>query len=163
MNGSGAAVDGTGLRWRHEVLGEFEVSLDEVKQIVWNNPPLQNAVSQEQGGDTITLNNGDHLTGFVTSLSKQGVELIPASSTQPVTIPYARIASLALANPDQAAASLHIPSHAYRWHKDLRRRFKLLRVMNSHGLPPHPGSRPGRFRSWSRRSPASSSVQAATG
>ncbi len=97
----GAVVDGTGLRWRHEVLGDFEVSLDEVKQIVWNNPPLQNAVSQEQGGDTITLNNGDHLTGFVTSLSKQGVELIPASSTQPVTIPYARIASLALANPDQ--------------------------------------------------------------
>ncbi len=103
----GPSPQGDGLRWRHDRLNTLTVSLDRVSRIVWDaaNIPSLNDMELPPSSDTLRLINGDALIGFVTGLNDKGVELLTDSSNEPVTIPYSRIAWLAMANPLQDRGS----------------------------------------------------------
>jgi hypothetical protein len=103
----GPTPDGTGLRWRHDLIGTLVISLDEIANIRWQAGDRSPAKSGTPTTDTITLINGDTLTGFVSVLSDQGIALLIDGGADPVTIPYTRIALLTLANPLRPQAEPH--------------------------------------------------------
>ena len=98
----GPTPDGLGLRWRHPLIGAVTISLDDVARVNWALGDSLPAPSGVLTTDTVTLVNGDTLSGFVSSLTDQGVALVADGAGKPggdvVTIPYGRIASMALAN-----------------------------------------------------------------
>ncbi len=98
-NWVGPTPDGSGLRWRNDLVGTLTISLDEVASITWRAAEPTDATNNATATDTITLSNGDALRGFVSALTDQGVAMILQTGSYPVTIPYDRIATLALANP----------------------------------------------------------------
>lgn len=102
----GPTPDGSAVRWRHGLVGELSIPLDEVVTVVWQDDAA--APTETPVTDTLTLTNSDTLTGFVSALSEEGVLLIPDAGGEPVTIPYARIARLTLTNPAHAAGE---PGH----------------------------------------------------
>ena len=98
-NWVGPTPDGSGLRWQNELVGTLVFSLDEVTSIAWREADPRDATNDTTATDTITLGNGDTLKGFVSGLTDRGVAMTSQDGTDPVTIPYDRIASLTLANP----------------------------------------------------------------
>lgn len=98
----GPTPDGAALRWRHDLIGEVVIPLDELADVIWragDDPPVNR---ETPATDTLTFVNGDTLSGFVSALNEQGVELVPDAGGSPVTIPYERIASLSFSNPSRA-------------------------------------------------------------
>lgn len=97
----GPTPDGLGLRWRHPLIGMVTVPLEEVARVTWlaGEGTTSTAPADTPTTDTVTLTNGDALSGFVSALTEQGVALIPDAGRDPVTVPYSRIASMTLANP----------------------------------------------------------------
>lgn len=95
----GPTPDGSGLRWRNDLVGTLVISLDEVASITWLDNGPTDATNETSATDTLILINGDVLRGFVSALTDQGVALIPEAGTAPVSIPYRRIAALNVANP----------------------------------------------------------------
>jgi hypothetical protein len=98
----GPTPDGLGIRWRHPLIGTVVVALDQVARVNWvagESLAVQNSALVT---DTVTLINGDTLTGFVSSLNNHGVALLSGDGGDPVTIPFGRIASMALSNPERS-------------------------------------------------------------
>ncbi len=94
---SGAERKGDALRWAHPGLGEFVVSLEHVSRMT----RVDQADTHDRGtadGDTVTLRNGDALSGFVTAVTDGGVTLETADGAE-VELPWDNTAALRLANP----------------------------------------------------------------
>jgi len=95
----GPTPDGASLRWRHDLLGDLVVALDQITTVTRIPTAASPGRPTTPAGDTLVLSNGDTLSGYVVALLDEGVSLIPNGQADPVTIPYARIASLNLSNP----------------------------------------------------------------
>ncbi len=96
---AGADESGEALWWRHPLLGETRIELDDLRAI--------RAAGQPVGGktvasDTVALTNGDTLTGVVIAAEADGVMLDVGSDEEPMLIPLERIAHLQMANPPRA-------------------------------------------------------------
>jgi len=95
----GPTPDGNAMRWRHDLIGEIVIPLDELANMIWRGGEALPAPSDTPATDTLTFINGDTLSGFVSMLNEKGVEMVPDAGGAPVTIPYDRVASLSFANP----------------------------------------------------------------
>lgn len=100
----GPTPDGSGLRWRHDLIGEIVIPLDELANVIWRAGDVLPAPVETPATDTLTFINGDTLSGFVSMLNGQGVEMVPDAGGAAVTIPYDRIASLSFSNPSRRIA-----------------------------------------------------------
>jgi len=98
----GPTPDGAALRWRHDLIGEVVIPLDELAGVIWRAGGASAVPAETPATDTLIFINGDTLTGFVSMLNGRGVELVPDAGGAAVTIPYERIASLVFANPSRA-------------------------------------------------------------
>jgi hypothetical protein len=103
----GPTPDGLGLRWRHPLIGMMVIPLEEVSCVNWLAGDSRDRLNDTPTADVVTLVNGDTLSGFVSSLAEQGVVLVPdgagvGAGGGAVTIPYGRIASMVLSNPDRS-------------------------------------------------------------
>src|SRR5690606_12031536 len=97
----GPTPDGGALRWRHDLVGEIVIPLDELASVIWRAGDALSVAVETPVTDTLTFNNGDTLSGFVSMLNERGVEIVPDAGGAAVTIPYERIASLVLSNPSR--------------------------------------------------------------
>ncbi len=109
-NWVGPTSDGLGLRWRHPLIGVVVVPLEDISRVNWVAGGSKSGLSGMPSLDVVTLINGDTLSGFVSSLTDQGVELVPdiggaggaggagraGGAGGVVTIPFGRIASMVL-------------------------------------------------------------------
>ncbi len=101
----GPTPDGSGLIWRHPTIGTVTIPLDEVAQVNWVGGDGLVVRRAARTMDTVTLTNGDRLSGFVSSLNDEGVVLVlntggaGGDGGGSMTIPFGRIASMVLSNP----------------------------------------------------------------
>lgn len=100
----GPTPDGGALRWRHDLIGEVVIPLDELATVIWRTADALPVPAETPATDTLTFINGDTLTGFVSALNGQGVQMVPDAGGAAVTIPYERIASLSFSNPSRQTA-----------------------------------------------------------
>jgi hypothetical protein len=103
----GPSPDGNAMRWRHDLIGEIVIPLDELANVIWRGGDDLPAPAETPATDTLTFINGDTISGFVSMLNDWGVVMVPDAGGAAVTIPYARIASLSLANPQRRVAELY--------------------------------------------------------
>jgi len=87
------------LRWRHPSLGEFSVSLENLRVVLRSGTPAQQDAPAES--DWVELANGDKLLGFVTRIVPAGLELQIQGHEQTVILPIDQIQAVGLANPRQ--------------------------------------------------------------
>ncbi len=112
----GASRNGQAVRWKHPLLGTREIELEHIAAIRFRarSPHDTHAVLPNAGpqSDTLTLTNGDTLTGFVTEATDTGLSIQSDTSPGPITVPLETTHSLTLANPrrprDPAAPLLHL-------------------------------------------------------
>lgn len=98
---AGPTTDGGALRWRHDLIGEIIIPLDELANVIWRAGGAMPVSVETPVTDTLTFVNGDTLSGFVSRFNSRGVEIVPDAGGAAVTIPYERIASLAFSNPSR--------------------------------------------------------------
>lgn len=96
---SGAARDGEALVWTHATLGRFTLGLDEVRSISRRAASPTPADPALLDGDTLVMNNGDRLVGFVLAAEEAAVTIQPDGADDGVTLPIENVAQLTLTNP----------------------------------------------------------------
>ncbi|MEL7088678.1 MAG: hypothetical protein AAGL98_09605, partial [Planctomycetota bacterium] len=112
---AGSARDGEAVVWSHPTLGRFTLGLDEIRRVVRRKPPESltswdskelpaDADAGRAEGDTLTLNNGDRLVGFVIAVGDASVTIQPDGVDEGVTLPIANASQLTLANPPSSAS-----------------------------------------------------------
>lgn len=97
-NWVGPNADGSGLVWQHPRIGNVTVSLEDITRVNWIADTAQSDPRDTPTADTLTLVNGDTLSGFISSLTEKGIAIVPDTGDASVTIPYGRIASMSLSN-----------------------------------------------------------------
>jgi len=83
------------LTWKTDTLGTFDLSLDRIRAVRLGKP-----VPDADMADVIVSANGDRLEGFVLGMSGEGIEFQPNGSDQTLTLQWAQLGSMRLANPD---------------------------------------------------------------
>ncbi len=107
-NWVGPTENGSGLLWQHPRIGTVTLSLEDIARVNWVAGDTEIDPRETPAADTLTLVNGDALSGFISSLTEEGVSLVPDSGGAAVTIPYGRIASMSLSN---AGTDIVEPNH----------------------------------------------------
>lgn len=105
---SGAAQDGEAIVWTHPTLGRFTLGLDEVRRVTRRRAAPGDAldISADPAtaeGDTLVMNNGDRLVGFIIAVEEASVTIQPDGAGDGVTLPIKNVAQLTLANPASSA------------------------------------------------------------
>lgn len=97
---SGAKADGQTLLFKHDLMGELPVSLDQVARLSFEGAMDSSATPTS---DQVILSNGDVVTGFVVAVKEAGIE-VQQGDAKPFTLPRDRVKAIHLANPVNRAA-----------------------------------------------------------
>jgi len=99
----GGSQDGKRLLWRHSLLGEVELTLEQVRLIDLGAHQIERALGVEAAGDVVVLRNGDVLQGFLDALTGERLVLqLEDGPKEPVVLTLDRVAAIRLANPRTA-------------------------------------------------------------
>lgn len=96
--------DGQTILLNNTLVGQLVFKLDQVKSWSMTDPlsasanPSSLELTTPTTQDTLTLRNGDRLTGYVAKVSLDAITFEPAGTTTAVTLPYSQIASMTLTN-----------------------------------------------------------------
>ncbi|MEO1236991.1 MAG: hypothetical protein AAFX76_09410 [Planctomycetota bacterium] len=99
---------GEAIVWEHPELGRFTFGLDDVRSVTavgLDAASFTPAANNDNAalGDTVTLANGDRLTGFIVAVGGTTLTIAPDGAAGEVTLEVADLAGLTLANPPRDA------------------------------------------------------------
>ncbi len=97
---SGAKADGQTLLFKHDLLGELALALDQVSRLSFDGAISSGAAPTS---DQVEMSNGDVVTGFVVAVNEKDIE-VQQGDVKPFTLPRDRIKAIRLANPVSRAA-----------------------------------------------------------
>ena len=102
---TGAKADGQTLLFKHDLLGELAIALDQVSRLSFARLSNEGAMvsSATPTSDQVEMTNGDVVTGFVISIKDAGIE-VQQGDAKPFTLPRDRVKAIRLANPVTRAA-----------------------------------------------------------
>lgn len=86
--------------WRHPLLGQRRISLDQIRLIMLRHKILDESIRLPTGiNDAVIFQNGDRLEGFIQSVNAEGVQLLPDGATQAITLELNACQRLEIGNP----------------------------------------------------------------
>ena len=101
----GASEDGQSVRWRHDLLGEVEMPIEQIVAFDLHQTLMDDG---RRVRDRIQLANGDVVEGLLESVTDVAMIIRPAGARSSLTLPMERVGRVLLANPVAPALALPV-------------------------------------------------------